>query len=76
MLVLLVMCLALYPIAELTRVIWTISYAYDPDRLATWIAETVIMWIMYLAIIPVSVYASRRHRAKFDDKDSEDIRNT
>ena len=55
----LVMCLGLYPVAELTRVVWTISYAYDPDRLSTWVAETIIMWILYLLIIPIMHFAIR-----------------
>ena len=55
----LIMCLGLYPAAELTRVIWVISYAYDPSRLATWIAETVVIWLLYLAIIPAIVYLNR-----------------
>ena len=55
----LVMCLGLYPLAELTRVIWTISFVYDPSRLATWIAETVFMWLLYLSIVPVMIYLRR-----------------
>ena len=55
----LVMCLGLYPVAELTRVVWTISYAYDPGRLSTWVAETIIMWILYLLIIPIMHFAIR-----------------
>ena len=59
LIILLVMCLSFYPVAELTRVIWTISYIYDPSRLAIWIAETVFMWLMYLLIIPVMIYLRR-----------------
>ena len=55
----LVMCLGLYPAAELTRVIWTISFVYDPSRLITWVAETAIIWLLYLSIIPVMIYYSR-----------------
>jgi len=55
----LVMCLGLYPATELTRVIWTISFAYDPSRLATWVAETAIIWLLYLSIIPVMIYSGR-----------------
>lgn len=55
----LIMCLGLYPAAELTRVIWTISFAYDPERLTTWVTETVIIWLLYLAIIPAMMYLSR-----------------
>lgn len=55
----LVMCLGLYPATELTRVIWVISFAYDSSRLATWIAETVMIWVLYLSIIPVMLYSSK-----------------
>ena len=55
----LIMCLGLYPAAELTRVIWTISFVYDPERLTTWVTETVIIWLLYLAIIPAIIYLSR-----------------
>jgi len=56
----LVMGLGLYPVAELTRVIWTISFAYEPGRLTTWIVETAIMWLLYLSIIPVMIFSRRR----------------
>jgi len=56
----LVMCLGLYPAAELTRVIWMVSFAYDPTRLTTWVAETAIIWLLYLSIIPVMIYSTRR----------------
>ena len=46
--IVLVMCLGFYPAAELTRVIWSISYVYDPSRLTTWVAETAIIWSLYL----------------------------
>jgi len=55
----LVMCLGLYPAAELTRVIWIVSFAYDPSRLATWVAETAIIWLLYLSIIPIMIYSRR-----------------
>jgi len=55
----LVMCLGLYPTAELTRVIWAISFPYDPDRLAIWVFETVSIWILYLSIIPVMILSIR-----------------
>ena len=55
----LVMCLGLYPVAELTRVVWTISFAYDPSRLTTWVAETAIIWLLYLSIIPIMIYSRR-----------------
>jgi hypothetical protein len=43
----------------LTRVIWSISYVYDPGNLATWIFETVFIWLLYLAIIPVLIYSQK-----------------
>uniref|UniRef100_A0A6H1Z682 Uncharacterized protein n=1 Tax=viral metagenome TaxID=1070528 RepID=A0A6H1Z682_9ZZZZ len=55
----LIMCLGLYPAAELTRVIWAISYVYDPSRMATWILETVIIWLLYSSIIPAMIYFGR-----------------
>ena len=55
----LIMCLGFYPAAELTRVIWTISFAYDPNRLTTWVTETAIIWLLYLAIIPALIYFNR-----------------
>ena len=59
LIIMLVMCLGFYPAAELTRVIWSISFVYDPSRLATWITETIIIWVFYLLIIPVMVYSNR-----------------
>jgi len=59
LIVALVMCLGLYPAAELTRVIWTISFAYDPGRLITWVAETAIIWLLYLSIVPIMIYSGR-----------------
>jgi len=55
----LIMCLGFYPAAELTRVIWTISFVYDPNRLTTWVTETAIIWLLYLAIIPALIYFNR-----------------
>ena len=55
-----VMALSLYPIAELTRVIWTISYVHYPSRLMIWIAETAIMWMLYLSMIPVMIWWNRQ----------------
>jgi len=68
----LVMCLGFYPAAELTRIIWSVSFAYDPGRLATWIAETVIIWVLYLLIIPVMIYSKRWLRAVDEQQEEND----
>jgi hypothetical protein len=49
----LVMLLALYPIAELTRVILVSGEYYFPEMKGQFGAEIAIMWSMYIMIIPV-----------------------
>lgn len=56
----LIMLLGLYPIAELTRVILISGYAYYPNMNVQFIVEIIIMWLLYLAIIPVFLFTSRR----------------
>jgi hypothetical protein len=60
----LVMCLGLYPAAELTRVIWSISFPYEPGKIVIWIVETLSIWVMYLSIIPVMVLSIRWFESK------------
>jgi uncharacterized membrane protein len=49
----LVMLLGLYPIVELTRVIIVSGEFYFPEMKGQFAAEIAIMWILYLAIVPV-----------------------
>ena len=69
----LVMCLGLYPAVELTRVIWSISYVYDPGRLTTWVAETIIIWVLYLSIIPVLTFSLGWPRADKKYRNENDL---
>ena len=56
----LVMLLGLYPIVELTRVIWTNGIVKFPELETLFVAETVIMWFFYLGIMPVLWWALSR----------------
>lgn len=56
----LVMLLALYPIAELTRVILVSGEYYFPEMRGQFGAEIAIMWILYLSIVPVFLFISSR----------------
>lgn len=53
LIIILVMLLGLYPVVELTRMIWTNGIAYFPELRLVFMVETIIMWDLYLAIIPV-----------------------
>ena len=48
----LIMALGAYPIIELTRVIGSAGKYYYPEMGGQFLAEIVIMWSLYLAIIP------------------------
>jgi hypothetical protein len=49
----LIMLLALYPIAELTRVILVSGEFYFPEMKGQFAAEIAIMWVLYLSIVPL-----------------------
>jgi uncharacterized membrane protein len=56
-----IMLLALYPIAELTRVIIVSGTYYFPEMEGQLIAETTIMWVLYLSIVPVFLLFNNRN---------------
>ena len=59
---LLIMLLGLYPIVELTRVIVVSGTYYFPDMDAQFTLEIVLMWILYLSIVPVFLFYSRKDK--------------
>jgi hypothetical protein len=56
-----IMLLALYPIAELTRVIIVSGTFYFPEMKGQLVAETTIMWVLYLSIVPVFLLFNNRN---------------
>ncbi len=52
LILLIILILGLYPIVELTRVI-IINGSLFPDLKEQFIWEVIIMWILYLLIIPI-----------------------
>jgi len=47
------MLLGLYPVAELTRVIIINGIRFFPEMTGQFMAEIVLMWVLYLLIIPL-----------------------
>jgi hypothetical protein len=56
----LIMLLALYPIAELTRVILISGEFYFPEMKGQFAAEIAIMWVLYLSIVPLFLMINNR----------------
>jgi uncharacterized membrane protein len=67
----LIMLLALYPIAELTRVILVSGEYYFPEMKGQFGAEITVMWAMYLAIIPVFLMINNRRVRSYQKKKRE-----
>jgi hypothetical protein len=65
------MLLGLYPIIELTRVIIVSGRYYFPDMDAQFFAEVAIMWLLYLAIIPVFLFISKHISIKVSRRKKE-----
>lgn len=59
LIIVLVMLLGLYPIAELTRLIIDYCGYIDIGFVGVGISEISIMWILYLSIIPVLCWRLR-----------------
>jgi hypothetical protein len=55
-----IMLLALYPIAELTRVIVISGTFYFPEMKWQLVSEVTIMWFLYLSIVPVFLLFNNR----------------
>ena len=67
----LIMLMALYPIAELTRVILVSGEYYFPEMKGQFGAEITIMWAMYLSIIPVFLLINNRRLRSYQKKKRE-----
>lgn len=59
---LLIIILTLYPIAELTRILWTQSIYYHPRLFSTFAFETAFMWTLYLCVIPVLLWRLKKEK--------------
>jgi uncharacterized membrane protein len=68
----LIMLLALYPIAELTRVILVSGEYYFPEMKGQFGAEITIMWAMYVSIIPVFLLLTA-HRVRRYQKQKREL---
>lgn len=66
----LIMLLALYPIAELTRVITIdelIRHLNPEINIGNFYAEITIMWILYLCIIPAYLWITSKKGYRIGD---------
>jgi len=54
------MLLGLYPVVELTRVIIVGGTYYFPEMRFKFATEITVMWVLYLAIIPVFLMINRQ----------------
>jgi len=59
-----IMLCGLYPIAELTRIILVAWEWYYPAMGGEFLRELIIMWGMYIGIIPFYIYVTRWWRLK------------
>jgi len=72
----LIMLLALYPIAELTRVILVSGEYYFPEMKGQFGAEIAIMWLLYLSIIPVFLLLNTHNLRNYRRKREKLLKNS
>jgi hypothetical protein len=65
LLLLILMLLGLYPIAELTQLILVSGVYYYPELKGQFVGEIVVMWALYAAVIPVFLGFAGQNARRF-----------